>query len=187
MKEAEILKSYCQVLSDALLEVSRNGPKSYKVLKISLADLGDIASEELCNAEDYSRLVETFSSLTDPCIYWFEISQQTNIENVWNSFRAYKNKHSRSVPAMKKELPKNTNILYLGKVKKGLLGRLKQHLGFTNAIKTQSLQLRHWASEIGLVVKIHVMEFEQENSNLVGVFEFKLAREMKTILGTHTT
>ncbi len=187
MKPEDILKTYSKDLSDALLVVSQKGSTKYETLEIKLDSLAGLTYEQIINSNTYSNLIDTFRDLRNPCVYWFEISESSNVEHVWNSFHTFKRKGTHKLPRAKKNLPKNTNILYLGKVKFNLLRRMKEHLGFTRASKTQGLQLCHWASDLGLVVTIHVMEFKQETSNLVGAFEFKLAREMKTILGTHST
>ena len=182
-----ILISYSKVLSNALVKVYENGPKRHKTLKIDLTDLKGLTHEQLINSNQYSELVQKFNTLKDPCVYWFEILGNYDIDTVWNAFQAFKDSHTHKLPRSKTKAPRDTNILYLGKVKFNLLRRMKEHLGFTTATKTQSLQLCHWATELGLEIEINVLEFEQETSNLVGAFEFKLAREMKTILGSHTT
>ncbi|PIB38295.1 hypothetical protein [Maribacter sp. 4G9] len=187
LKPERILKEYSAVLSRALTDVSKTGPKNYRTIELALDEFQGLGIDAIKSTKTYLKLIDLFLSYTDPCVYWFEIRSPTEVKGIWNSFGEYKARKLRTVPYKKKVMPEDTNVLYLGKVKKGLLRRLKEHLGYTDSVKTQSLQLIHWALGYGIKIKIHVMEFEQETSNLVGVFEFKLAREIRPLLGRHST
>lgn len=158
-----ILKPYSQLLSDTLTKVSKDSPEKYIVHELNCSFLSSYTIENIEKSPEYFKIKEKFDSLKNLCVYWFEIILDNHIDNIWNTLRTYKDDKLRTVPATKKNMPKGTNILYLGKVKEGFLGRLKQHLGYCNASTTQSLQLCHWAKELGLILKIHVMEFEEEN------------------------
>jgi len=136
-----ILISYSKVLSNALVKVYENGPKKHKTLKIDLTDLKGLTHEQLINSNQYSELAQKFNTLKVPCVYWFEILGNYDIDTVWNAFQAFKDNHTHKLPRSKTKAPRDTNILYLGKVKFNLLRRMKEHLGFTTATKTQSLQL----------------------------------------------
>ena len=65
-----------------------------------------------------------------PCLYFFEIlsPDTTTILEAYRSFR--EENPMRASAALKKYPPLDTNILYVGKVKKGINSRMYIHLGY---------------------------------------------------------
>ncbi|MFD2943288.1 hypothetical protein [Flavobacterium notoginsengisoli] len=92
--------------------------------------------------------------------------------------------NSKVVPAIKKNFPKS-KVLYVGKVKKGIWGRLAQHLGYYKTTRAQGLQLFSWTKGTNVSLKMNILEFEYEMADYIGVLENKLAEELKPILGKH--
>ncbi|WP_317900063.1 Arm DNA-binding domain-containing protein [Aurantibacillus circumpalustris] len=95
-----------------------------------------------------------------------------------------KSPNSKAVPAIKKNFS-SSKILYVGKVKRHVWGRLIQHLGFYKVKRTQGLQLFYWATPLSIKLKFVVMEFEPEMAALMGILENELAEILKPILGKH--
>jgi hypothetical protein len=76
-------------------------------------------------------------------------------------------------------------VLYVGKVKKVLWGRVIQHLGFSKTAGTQGLQLYHWARGLSLELKLTVLEFEANMADLLPLVEKAVAKQLKPLLGKH--
>ena len=121
-----------------------------------------------------------------PTIYWFEFQKtEFNPNKIFLEFKNYKEQNrERKVPAIYK-YPKDTNILYLGKSKQCLWGRLILHLGFHIDKHSQGLLLNEWAEKLNLKLKFNYCSFDSNMSELISFYEYKLAKNTKPLIGKH--
>ncbi len=113
---------------------------------------------------------------------------ETDAKTVLETFRAFKEDEAfshRATPALKKNIPSDTTILYVGKVKKHFAGRLKQHIGQYHVGATAGLQLNGWARQIGLKIRVHVFAFPPEMQHYVDPLELPFARALRPMIGKH--
>lgn len=163
-----------------------------------------IPGEEGC-IYDYGVYKELFDSLEEnkkfPHIYWFEVKNNVSCIDIRNIISKYstnvndeksrkvehKDRKFYSVPAMTKGIKDiNSKILYVGKVKKNLKGRLVSHFGYyCKSPNTQGLQLARWANKINLELEVHYIQLPKELEDLTSLLEFRLAKQLKPILGKH--
>lgn len=168
-----------------LLKVSDNGSKNIKEFYIDCSTLEDFNSVDITKSEKHKLLFDDIKKITGPSLYYFEILSDHAADNIVSKLQAYsKTENAKAVPATKKNFA-SSKILYVGKVKRHMWGRLIQHLGFYKVRFTQGLQLFHWAKDLSLSLKLTVLEFEPEMANLMTVLESELANELKPILGKH--
>lgn len=182
----ETLQKYSEELIDALNQVKIGGPKNYITYIFDCSFFRNYTLENIRLSNEHLKYHEILRPINGPCIYWFEIMGNTNPEKIREEISRYREKNIKSVPAMRKNFDINSKALYVGKVKKSFWNRIIQHLGYYINDRTQGLQLYHWAEDCNLTLKLHVYEFENEMSNLMGPFEYKLARELRPILGKHS-
>ena len=124
-----------------------------------------------------------------PCLYWYRIiSDNTSIEII-NSFKLYSDYETRerSVPALNSDnsIDHKSRVLYVGKVKGGIYGRVIQHLGCFSSARTQGLQLYYWAKKIGLKLELNVFEFDTKMADILPIVEFAVAKELHPLIGKH--
>jgi hypothetical protein len=160
----------------------------YKVKKefiINCADLKDFNNIDIRQSLEYKDLFNELKNLTGPVLYFFEIISDFNHKEIIDNINNYAlTENSKAVPAIKKNYP-NSNILYVGKVKKGFLGRVIQHLGYYRVNRTQGIQLFYWAKELNLTLRLTAMEFELEAADIMPIFENNLASFLRPIIGKH--
>ena len=89
------------------------------------------------------------------------------------------------MPAFRKSIDTTSKVLYVGKVKRHLMGRVIQHLGFYKVERTQGLQLFHWAPKQDLQLKLTVYEFGADMIDLVPLLENATAHQLKPLIGKH--
>ena len=168
-----------------LLHVAEYGPKTTKEFLIDCSILEDYNYTDIRKANSFKSLFEDIQLLTGPSVYYFEIINNPKNDDIIEKFEKYALlQNSKNTPPINLNF-KKSNILYVGKVKSKMWGRLIQHLGYYKVEGTQGLQLYYWAKELNLKLKLVVFEFEPEMANLVGLVEFDLARTAKPILGKH--
>lgn len=126
----------------------------------------------------------------NPCVYYFEIISDISSQTIVNSL--VNSDGGGTKPAIKKKYPLESNILYVGKVKSVVWGRLIAHMGFhTHKINpgiqsvAHGLQLRNWAKELNIHLRFHVHTFEPEFAEYMDLIERKLAKELNPIIGKH--
>lgn len=125
-----------------------------------------------------------------PCVYYFEIISDISSQAIVNSL--INSDGVGTKPAIKKKYPLKSNILYVGKVKNAVWGRLIVHMGF-HTHKTNpgiqsiahGLHLRNWAKELKIHLRFHVHSFEPEAAEYMNIIERKLAKELNPIIGKH--
>lgn len=140
----------------------------------------------------FSNLFIQLDKLTNPCIYWFELdndSFSSEIKMRTDSFRTDKSIHKRTIPAKNKnDLSK---YLYVGirkggvRKKDGLLNiasRIFHHLGYYSIGSTQGLQLAYWSQ---YKLKLSVIELTKEAEAYLNIIEKFYAIKFKPLLGKH--
>lgn len=134
-----------------------------------------------------------------PFIYWFEFDNKEQRGKILEALKEYeaniKEERHRNTP--KKDLKyfatpavklktEESNILYVGKVNRDLIGRLQPHFGFyTKSPNTSGLQLRYWANGLNLILKLYYIALPKELVDFTGLLERKLAKDLKPIIGKH--
>jgi hypothetical protein len=121
------------------------------------------------------------------CLYYFEIVglDAKTILSSYKSFMEDPNLLERNRHALKKSPPENTTILYVGKVKAGIGGRMMVHLGYYHVGATAGLQLVSWAKGLGLKLRLHVYAFNGGMRDFVDPLELPLARLLNPLIGKH--
>lgn len=121
-----------------------------------------------------------------PALYWFEITSNHTANEIYESVIELKKTINRNLPAHKQVLKDvHSNILYVGKVKRNLAGRMLLHLGYNGSASPQGLQLCHWINKAGLKLKLNVIYLPEDLAALASVFELGLANDLNPILGKH--
>lgn len=180
-----MIKNSAREMSAVLGNLSNNGAKRIEEFTIYCSQLDDYNLDDITLSGKYKSLFEELKRLDGPCLYYFEIFSNNSSEEIVDAISNYRNcKNARPTPAIKSNYNRS-KILYVGKVKRLMWGRLIQHLGFHKAVQNQGLQLFYWAKIISLELKLVVIEFRPEMENLMEIMEFQLAQELKPIIGKH--
>ena len=194
MEVERLLKKIAENLSSPLLEVSEKGAKSVENFTIDCNDLDEkYLTKDICGTESSEEFQKMFKKLKkieqSPCLYYFEIISDISTKEIISAFDAC----NKNKPARENTVPKNSKILYVGKVSGCIWGRLIMHLGFhTNKnggnpkrSNVHGLYLFDWAKDLGIKLKFWVFEFENNMCGLMEVIEKSLAEELKPIIGKH--
>ncbi|MBL7780492.1 MAG: hypothetical protein JNM22_04675 [Saprospiraceae bacterium] len=122
-----------------------------------------------------------------PCLYYFEIDEMPSAQVLehYRLFRADPLFAHRASPTLKKYPPTHKNVLYVGKVKKHIAGRLKQHVGHYHVGATAGLQLVCWAKPLCLKLRMHIFAFPEEMRDFVDPLELHFARSLTPLIGKH--
>ncbi len=186
MRSNDIIKQKSTEFANAFAHVSNVGAKQIQKYNIDCSDLlEEYHTNDIRNSPRFESLFAALQKIEGPALYYFEVLSSHSSKEIVDAIEEYSRTETpRAIPAIKKNYP-NTKILYVGKVKRTMWGRLIQHLGFHTYSTTQGLQLFQWATKLGLVVELTVMEFEPEMENLMAVLENELAESMQPILGKH--
>ena len=180
------IKQFSKSAIAPLLRVSEKGAKQVYQFDIDCFEMKDYNFINVLNEGDYKQLFDEVVNISGPCLYYFTVESDHTADNIVSRVLNYKATHgAKAVPAIKKNFP-NSKVLYVGKVKKGLWGRLVQHLGYYKVPRTQGLQLYYWTQGTDVKLKMTVMEFVHEMADYMAVLETKLAKELQPILGKHS-
>ncbi|MGN6647215.1 MAG: hypothetical protein ACTHJT_11875 [Cytophaga sp.] len=180
------IKEFSLNALEPLQRVSQNGAKETYEFDIDCFEMKNYNHVSVLKESDFSKVFDIITKISGPCLYYFEIQSDHSAEEIVDRVNKYRLiKDSKAVPAIKKNFSKS-KILYVGKVKKAIWGRLVQHLGYYKVPRTQGLQLFYWTQGTNLSLKMKVLEFEHEMADYMGVLETKLAKELKPILGKHS-
>ncbi|MDD2412712.1 MAG: hypothetical protein PHR79_07330 [Bacteroidales bacterium] len=184
----EKIKEFGQEITWRFSNVSKVGAKSISEYEINCDDLEEkYLKEDIRHSVKYKDLFDKLQKIEhSPCVYYFEILSDITPDIVVDKI----NSTDRNTPAIKGNYPKNSNILYVGKVKSLFWGRLIMHLGYHtqkngNLSYSHGLQIYHWAKELSLKLKVYVFEFEPEMADLMSALEFLFAKELNPIIGKH--
>lgn len=146
----------------------------------SCSDDGQILHDEI------SSIINNLRKVSGPVVYWIELSNEIKGGQLLSAFKEYSISPSkRAIPARKKYPDIDSNVLYVGKVKRIFWGRIYQHMGFHNNRWTQGLQLYFWTQELKPKFKINYCQFAEELADLLPLFEISIARRLRPILGKH--
>lgn len=115
------------------------------------------------------------------CLYYFSFDNRFNSSSIVECFKS-KSGIERNMSAIKKSPDLNTKTLYVGKVKKGIGGRLSTHFGYANP-KTGGLQLKYWAKDLKLELTITIIAFEDQLNDFLNPLELELTKELKPLIG----
>jgi len=174
--------------STVLSEQASNLP-DIKTFEIDCSQLKEFLKEDIRYSEEYKELFEKLMPIKAPCLYWYRIISSNSSDEIINSFKEYKNhiERDRNVPALSSEkgIDMESRILYVGKFKNGIYGRVIQHLGCFSSPQTQGLQLYYWAKKIGLKLELNVLEFDSEMADILPIVEFAVAKKLHPLIGKH--
>jgi hypothetical protein len=157
------------------------------------------------NIRTHSVLNLLFQFLLDnksmPMIYWFEITEGNPID-LRNQYIKYsekqKNEAKKQVEKDKREYmvvpaftktPKNpqSKILYVGKVKKDMYGRIVSHLGYHHSSPdTQGLQIARLTHGLNIKLNLHIVILPAILADLTGYIEHQIANKINPLLGKHS-
>ncbi len=169
----------------SLLKIVKDGFNQKKVFHINCTEFIDYNYKDIRKSDKYRELFSDLERLSGSVLYYFEITSDCSSKVIVQSIKRYSSlPNSKNIPAIKKNYS-NTNILYVGKVKKNFLGRVIQHFGFYKVNGTQGLQLYYWAKDLNLKLKLTAIQFEKDAENLMPIFEKKIADILKPIIGKH--
>lgn len=185
MNTIDQIRGICADLASPLVKISGNEPviKKEYIIDCSLLH-DDYFQVDVRKTGDFSSV---FSDVDPeaPVLYWFEITSGHSSDDVMKYFGDYRNtKERKAIPATRK-MVHDSEILYVGKVKRRFDGRLVQHLGYYKVSGTQALQLHYWARNMPLGLTLHTLVFPHDMADLMGVIENKFAARLRPILGKH--
>jgi len=125
----------------------------------------------------------------DPAVYWIEIKSEHSAEQIRTGYQNLKMIiGDRKIPAINKHYDKESKILYVGKGKFLLAGRMYIHLGYEQRPVMQGLNLCRWdyTGELtGLQLQLNIIYLPKNLEMLASVLELKIARKLRPILGKH--
>ncbi len=133
------------------------------------------------NTEFFTKL----PSKEFPALYYFKITSNHLNTEIVDTFKYFKDhsKIKRASSALKKYPPTKTTVLYVGKVKKDILGRMKVHLGYYHNNNTSGLQLACWAPTINLKLKLHIFIFDKDMEPFISSLELPFSRSLSPMIG----
>ncbi len=181
----ESIRQICENTLKPLEYVSKNGAKTINEYIIKCESLKDFNYNDIREDQNFEILFKNIQKIEGPTVYYFEVVSGHQSDEIVKALKLYSlSENAKTTPPLNPTYSKG-KILYVGKVKKKMWGRLIQHLGFYKVNKTQGLQLYYWAMTIPLTLKLVVIEFEPEMDTLVGVIEKKIAHNLNPMLGKH--
>lgn len=185
MEYSKIIQEIAQKEIAAMLRVAEHGCKNVCDFEIDCSDLKDYNLSDIRQSSEHEELFSILAKITGPVLYVFEIVSETSSKVIVETITAYsKTPNAKTIPAIKLSYS-DTKTLYVGKVTKNFWGRVIQHFGFYKVSGTQGLQLFYWAKPLKLKLRLTAIEFDNDTSGLMTVFERKLADRLKPILGKH--
>ena len=183
-----VIANYLSKASTVLSEQASNLPE-IKTFEIDCSQLKEFLKEDIRYSEEYEELFAKLMPIKAPCLYWYRIISANTSDEIIKSFKEYKNhvERDRNVPALTSEkgIDMESRILYVGKFKHGIYGRVIQHLGCFSSPQTQGLQLYYWAKNIGLKLELNVLEFNPGMADILPIVEYAVAKELHPLIGKH--
>lgn len=160
-----------------------------KTFEIDCTQLKEFLKEDIRFSEEFKDLFVNLMPIKVPCLYWYRIISDNTSTEIIHSFKKYRDfeNRDRSVPALNSEnsIDHASRILYVGKVKNGVYGRVIQHLGCFSSARTQGMQLYYWAKEIGLKLELNVLEFDTKMADILPIVEYAIAKKLHPLIGKH--
>jgi hypothetical protein len=144
-----------------------------------------IDCNELTNLENIKsdKRFIFFNSINKvPAIYYFIIKSKIEPNIVVHHLNIYKKSKQRSCPKIDKKRNLESRYLYCGSIKKGIHGRLIQHLGFGSK-NTYGLQLVHWAKKLNLELEFNYCFLDPKYVEFTELIESSLALKINPLVG----
>ena len=179
----DAIRHECEQAAMPLLRVAKTGVKAVHHFHFNIGGMREYLSEDIRKSEEYRSEFERLAAVRGPVVYVFEICPPSSPSAVLAAARAYAG--PRAVPAHRSNIDDASPVLYVGKVKKALWGRVIQHLGFSRTAATQGLQLYHWTRGMELELQLTAFEFEDDMGDLLPLVERALAKQLSPLLGKH--
>jgi len=179
----DAVRQECRQAAGPLLRVEKAGVKAVHHFRFDIDGMRDYQTEDIRKSVEHRADFERLAAVRGPVVYVFEICQPSSPDAVLAAAKAYTG--LRAVPARRRSIDDTSPVLYVGKVKKALWGRVIQHLGFARTSGTQGLQLYHWARGMALELQLTAFEFEDDMADLLPLVEKAVARRLKPLLGKH--
>lgn len=155
-----------------------------ELIACNLLDLKYL-SEDIRYSVDFKHVFDNLRKEA-PTLYVFEIISEHDISEVKAKYVEYASHGDRRTAAFFKTKNEGSKILYVGKVKQNNEGRFVAHLGVGLKPVWHGLQLAHWAKDLGIKLKLHIFEFEQDmNENLLSAIESEAAKILNPLIGKH--
>lgn len=148
--------------------------------------LDDYLSVDIRKSKEWSPLFkDLLQNKNRPVLYWitFKNNDLDKVRAAISNYMLYNGE--RKTPALRKNTEKDSNCLYVGKVKRNFWGRVIQHLGYGRSKRTQGLQLYHWAKPLKLHLQVSYLYFPQAMSEIISMYELIIAQQMQPIIGRH--
>ena len=128
---------------------------------------------------------QMFDALTEvdnlPCLYRWEITSPYNEDDIKQAVGELQ----KFTPRVLKKAKATYNTLYVGKVKKSIVGRIIQHLGYHRNPASHGLQLNDWAKPMNLHFRLHIIVLSDEVIPVEEIFETELAHKYVPLIGIH--
>lgn len=183
---SEVIQVIANGVIEQLQTMLKAGVKSPQTHPIDCADLADYSASDIRKSERFQELFTELARVKGPALYWFELVSDHGAAAIISALEDYKQTtEPRATPALRNTQASASRILYVGKVKKNLWGRLIQHLGFYKVSATQGLQLFHWARKAGLSLTFNYIEFGDEMADIMPLIEYAFAKHYHPLVGKH--
>lgn len=192
-------KNY-KILPKAVTDTISNGAIAYKNLLdnnnytyicIKNIDCVNLPNPEWKKGNPAPKELDyVWSKLPDnsrPCLYFFEIVSPDTVTILehYKAFKKDENLKHRASAALKKRPPLDSDILYVGKVKDDIGGRMVVHFAYYHVGATAGLQLGSWAVKANLILNLHIYAFDVEMHDFVTPLELHFAHSLRPLIGKH--
>lgn len=177
---------FLEITIRSLENLRDNGARKTFFFDFSCEDLEDNSNCAISESYKFKDLFTNLDKIKGPVLYWYEVTSDHSDDDILNALIEYskKEKH-RAIPAFHKKSNKPTRILYVGKCKRNFKTRVIQHLGYANNKATQGLQLFYWAKDLGLKLKLHAIEFDNDMADIMLIVESFFAKKLNPLVGKH--
>lgn len=133
---------------------------------------------------DESHLNKLLAKADFPALYYFKLVEYQNSRSLLDKLVEFKKTKTHSCPKIDKNRSIESQYLYVGSVKNNLHGRLIQHLGKGHKL-TYSLQLSHWATELGLKLEYNYGWIDKQRKDVTELLESALTDTLLPLVGKH--
>jgi hypothetical protein len=187
----ETLTKSAQKGLDFYSKITFQGSFKHFVLELNCAELAEIEapgvvkhdlpeSVKISFFRKFDSLMENINQKS--CIYFFEFEENMS-KLIHGKFIDFIDTGTeRNVSAIKSRPNFSTQVLYLGKVKRGVGARLATHFGYANP-NTGGLQLKFWAKQMDLKLKVNLLVFDDPLDDFINPLELELTKELKPLIG----
>jgi hypothetical protein len=166
-----------------------NNSELIKTIDINESHLHETfrSAKKFSKSKEFNELYKSLCK-DKPVLYWFTFDKEKfKEEELKFDFEYIKiNTAGRGLSFLPKTYNRNSNTLYVGKVKKNFHYRFVNHLGHSVNNKTVSLQLTYWydVTKYGNL-KLNYIVLDKGMEALISVLEVELAKELMPIIGSH--